>query len=180
MASAIPVGPGPTSSILVRLRPTGPWRIGPDSGDPDRVDRIYHSDSLYSAISGAMARLGMLEEWLEETARAQQPAVRVSSCFPFWGNTLLVVEHDLELIKAADYLVDQFKRLGLQPLFGTDFNQEFRANPDGTLTTRGKRAFPTRRANPSANTPVAAMSRRWPFGWPGTPRSRRSSMTWNG
>ena len=91
MSSVQPVGHGPTSSILVRLRPTGPWRIGPDSGDPDRVDRIYHSDSLYSAISGAMARLGMLEEWLEQTARAEQPAVRFSSCFPFWGNTLLVV-----------------------------------------------------------------------------------------
>jgi CRISPR type III-A-associated RAMP protein Csm4 len=79
------------SAVIVRLRPTGPWRIGPDSGDPDRVDRIYHSDSLYSAISGAMARLGMLEEWLDETARAEEPAVRLSSCFPFSGDTLLVV-----------------------------------------------------------------------------------------
>jgi len=91
MSSAMPVGQRSTSSILVRLRPTGPWRIGPDSGDPDRVDRIYHSDSLYSAISSAMARLGMLEEWLDETARAPEPAVRLSSCFPFWGETLLVV-----------------------------------------------------------------------------------------
>jgi len=79
------------SAILVRLRPTGPWRIGPDSGDPDRVDRIYHSDSLYSAISSAMARLGMLEEWLDDTVRAAAPAVRLSSCFPFWGDMLLVV-----------------------------------------------------------------------------------------
>jgi CRISPR type III-A-associated RAMP protein Csm4 len=79
------------SGLLVRLRPTGPWRIGPDSGDRDRVDRIYHSDSLYSAVSGAMARLGTLEEWLEATARASEPAVRFSSCFPFQGETLFVV-----------------------------------------------------------------------------------------
>jgi len=91
MASAVPVGHRSTSSVLVRLRPTSPWRIGPDSGDPDRVDRIYHSDSLYSAITSAMARLGMLDEWLGETARAEEPAVRVSSCFPFCGDTLLVV-----------------------------------------------------------------------------------------
>jgi CRISPR type III-A-associated RAMP protein Csm4 len=79
------------AALLIRLRPTGPWRIGPDSGDPDRVDRIYHSDSLYSAISSAMARLGILEEWLDATARASEPAVRLSSCFPFHGDTLFVV-----------------------------------------------------------------------------------------
>jgi hypothetical protein len=45
-------------AVLVRLRPTGPWRIGPDSGDRDRVDRIYHSDALYAAVCGAMFRLG--------------------------------------------------------------------------------------------------------------------------
>ena len=56
-------------SVLVRLRPTGPWRIGPDSGDRDRVERIYHSDALYSAVCGAMARLGTLDEWLDATAR---------------------------------------------------------------------------------------------------------------
>jgi CRISPR type III-A-associated RAMP protein Csm4 len=79
------------SGLLIRLRPAGPWRIGPDSGDRDRVDRIYHSDSLYSAITSAMGRLGMLDEWLEATARASEPAVRFSSCFPYQGDTLLVV-----------------------------------------------------------------------------------------
>ena len=69
------------SGLLIRLRPTGPWRIGPDSGVRDRVDRIYHSDSLYAAVSAAMARLGMLEDWLEATARATEPAVRFGSCF---------------------------------------------------------------------------------------------------
>src|SRR5580693_7106183 len=66
--------------MLIKLHPTTPWRIGPDSGDRDRVDRIYHSDSLYSAVSSAMARLGTLNEWLEATAGsvdAQAPPVRV-------------------------------------------------------------------------------------------------------
>ena len=60
--------------MLIKLHPTTPWRIGPDSGDRDRVDRIYHSDSLYSAVSNAMARLGMLDEWLDATAGAGAPA----------------------------------------------------------------------------------------------------------
>jgi CRISPR type III-A-associated RAMP protein Csm4 len=84
------------AGLFIRLRPTGPWRIGPDSGDRDRVARVYHSDTLYSAVSGAMARLGMLEEWLEATAasiekRPAVPAVRFSSCFPFNGETLYVM-----------------------------------------------------------------------------------------
>ena len=77
--------------MLIKLHPAGPWRIGPDSGDRDRVDRVYHSDTLYSAVSGAMAKLGFLNEWLDETARTAQPAVRFSSCFPFHGETLYVV-----------------------------------------------------------------------------------------
>jgi CRISPR type III-A-associated RAMP protein Csm4 len=80
------------SALLIKLRPTGPWRIGPDSGDPDRVDRIYHSDSLYAAVCSAMARLGDLDAFLDATARAAAaPAVRFSSCFPFYGETLYVV-----------------------------------------------------------------------------------------
>ncbi|HYK62996.1 MAG TPA: hypothetical protein VEV85_26395 [Bryobacteraceae bacterium] len=78
------------ASLFLRLRPTGPWRIGPDSGDRDRVERIYHSDSLYSAVSHAMARLGMLDEWLAATATAAEPAVCFSSCFPFNGDTIYV------------------------------------------------------------------------------------------
>lgn len=78
-------------ALLIKLRPTGPWRIGPDSGDRDRVDRVYHSDSLYSAVCGAMSQLGDLDAWLEATARAGEPAVRFSSCFPFYGETLYVV-----------------------------------------------------------------------------------------
>lgn len=73
---------GVFKALWVELRVTTPWRIGPDSGDRDRVDRIYHSDSLYSAISSAMASLGMLDDWLDATARSENPAVRFSSCFP--------------------------------------------------------------------------------------------------
>src|ERR1700742_4378647 len=77
--------------MLIKLQPTAPWRIGPDSGDRDRVDRIYHSDSVYSAVSSAMARLGELDPWLDATARAEKPEVCFSSCFPFHGETLYVV-----------------------------------------------------------------------------------------
>ncbi len=69
--------------LVVKLRPTGPWRIGPDSGARNRVDFIYHSDSLYSAVTGAMGRMGSLEDWLAATARASEPAVCFGSCFPF-------------------------------------------------------------------------------------------------
>src|SRR5690242_20352860 len=79
------------AGLLIRLRPTGPWRIGPDSGDRDRVDRIYHSDSLYSAVASAMARLSLLEDWIGATADSPEPAVRFSSCFPFQADTLFVV-----------------------------------------------------------------------------------------
>lgn len=77
--------------MRVFFHPTGPWRIGPDSGDRDRVDRIFHSDTLYSAVSNAMGRLGIIDDWLDATARSAEPAVRFSSCFPFQGETLFVV-----------------------------------------------------------------------------------------
>ena len=69
--------------LVVKLRPSGPWRIGPDSGARNQVDAIYHSDSLYAAVTSAMMRLGELEPWLTATARNSAPAVRFSSCFPF-------------------------------------------------------------------------------------------------
>jgi len=77
--------------LRIDLFPTTPWRIGPDSGDRDRVDRIFHSDSVFSAVSNAMARLGSIEEWLDATARAAEPAVRFTSCFPLQGEHRLVV-----------------------------------------------------------------------------------------
>ncbi len=79
-------------SFAVRFRPVGPWRFGPDSGARDRVDLIYHSDALFSAVCSAMSQLGLAETWLQATATsAAAPAVRFSSFFPFIGETLLVV-----------------------------------------------------------------------------------------
>jgi len=43
--------------FIVRLRPRGPWRIGPASGARNVVGNIYHSDSLYSAITSASGPL---------------------------------------------------------------------------------------------------------------------------
>jgi len=77
--------------LVVKLRPAGPWRIGPDSGARNRVDSIYHSDSLYSAVASAMAQLGSLDEWLAATARAAAPAVSFGSCFPFLDEIVFVV-----------------------------------------------------------------------------------------
>lgn len=78
------------SGLLVQLRPTTPWRIAPDSGARERVDTLFHSDSLYSAMTQAMGQLGQMEEWLAATAGAEVPAVRFTSCFPFVEGTLLV------------------------------------------------------------------------------------------
>jgi CRISPR type III-A-associated RAMP protein Csm4 len=83
---------GSTASFAVRFRPLGPWRFGPDSGARDRVDLIYHSDAVFSAVCSAMSQLGLGEEWLEATARSEAaPAARFSSFYPFQGHTLLVV-----------------------------------------------------------------------------------------
>ncbi len=79
-------------AFLVRLRPSGPWRSGPDSGARNQVDRIYHSDTLFSAVCHAMERLGLLSEWLAATVEnPQEPAARFSSCFPFLEELLFVV-----------------------------------------------------------------------------------------
>jgi len=78
--------------IVVKLRPTGPWRVGPDSGARDAIDLLYHSDSLYSAVTGAMRLLGHLDEWLDATARRPEgAAVRFSSLFPFQNEVGFVV-----------------------------------------------------------------------------------------
>jgi len=82
---------GAITNFSVRFRPLGPWRFGPDSGARDRVDLVYHSDAVFSAVCAAMSQLGLAESWLEATARAETPAVRFSSFYPFAGKTLLVV-----------------------------------------------------------------------------------------
>ncbi len=77
-----------SSALLIRLRPAGPWRYGPGDGARDRVDALYRSDRLFSAVSQAMLHLGHLDDWLEATARASHPAVVFSSLFPFQADTL--------------------------------------------------------------------------------------------
>ena len=84
--------PGSSTSFVVRFRPLGPWRFGPDSGARDRVDLIYHSDAVFSAVSSAMAQLGLAEEWLNATARCETvSAARFSSFYPFQRSSLLIV-----------------------------------------------------------------------------------------
>jgi CRISPR type III-A-associated RAMP protein Csm4 len=78
------------AGLLVRLHPAGPWRFGASSGERDRLDRLYRSDALYSAVTLAMAELGLLEAWLEATAAPAAPQVRLTSCFP-WQEEILFV-----------------------------------------------------------------------------------------
>lgn len=75
-------------AVLIRLRPIGPWRYGPGDGAHDRVDTVYRSDRVFSAVTVAMQQLGFLEEWLDATARAAVPAVVFGSLFPYQGDTL--------------------------------------------------------------------------------------------
>lgn len=78
-------------ALLIRLRPTTPWRIGPGTGARGQAGAVLHSDTWYSAVSQAMAQFQMLEEWLTATARPHtEPAVRLSSLFPFQRGMLYV------------------------------------------------------------------------------------------
>jgi CRISPR type III-A-associated RAMP protein Csm4 len=71
-------------NFLVRLRPTGPWRIGPHGGSRETTDLLYRGDVLYSAVCTAMRYMGQLDEWLAATAaNAEGSEVRFSSLFPF-------------------------------------------------------------------------------------------------
>lgn len=71
-------------ALLIRLRPSTPWRLAPSAGAALEASAILHSDSLYSAVSLAFEQLGLLEEWLNATASPySEPAVRLSSAFPW-------------------------------------------------------------------------------------------------
>ncbi len=73
--------------LLVKLRPNSPWRMGPSSGERGQVDLILHSDTLFSAVTHAMSLLGLMDEWLDATARStNSSAVAFSSLFPFSGD----------------------------------------------------------------------------------------------
>lgn len=76
-------------AVVIRLRPLGPWRCGVGIGQ-QQVESTFRSDRLYSAVTLAMQRLDLLSEWLEATALNANPAVVLSSLFPFQGDTLFV------------------------------------------------------------------------------------------
>lgn len=77
-------------ALLIRLRPNGPWRYGPGDGGLDRVDALYRSDRLYSAITLAMRDLGFLQDWLSATVQ-ESPSIALSSLFPFQGDCLFAI-----------------------------------------------------------------------------------------
>ncbi len=55
------------------------------------MDRILHSDTLFSAVTHAMSRLGGLEDWLAATVlNPEGAAVRLGSCYPFLDGTLFI------------------------------------------------------------------------------------------
>ena len=78
-------------ALLIRLRPAGPWRYGPGDGALDRTDTLFRSDRLYSAVTLAMQRLDLLDEWLRATVGEARPAVTFSSLFPFQADTLFAI-----------------------------------------------------------------------------------------
>ena len=82
--------PAFSGSLFFRLGPGGSGRI-PARATASRA--CCHSDALYSAVSAAMARLGLLEEWLGPTvgAATDGAAVRFSSCYPFSAKLLFVI-----------------------------------------------------------------------------------------
>ena len=75
-------------ALLIRLQPSGPWRYGPGEGGQNRIDTLFRSDRLYSAVTLAMRHLGFLDEWLDATARSSTPAVTLSSLLPYQAQTL--------------------------------------------------------------------------------------------
>lgn len=79
-----------SSAFLVRLRPVGPCRFGPEDGSRARTSSIGRSDTFYAALSAAFEQLGWKEDWIGATAATADPSVRVSSLFPMLGRLLYV------------------------------------------------------------------------------------------
>ncbi|MCS7025593.1 MAG: hypothetical protein NZV14_12405 [Bryobacteraceae bacterium] len=77
-------------SFVIKLHPISPWRVGLGPAR-ETADLIYHSDSLYSAITLAMEQFGWLSDWIAATAECDEPDVRFTSCFPFVDDTLFIV-----------------------------------------------------------------------------------------
>lgn len=78
-------------ALLVRIRPSTPWRLGPEWGSLAEAEAVLHSDAVYSAVTLAMEQLGWMEEWLGAAAAPfREPAVRFTSAFPWQRNLLYV------------------------------------------------------------------------------------------
>ena len=128
----------PQPGLVVKLRPTGPWRVGPDSGARDAVDLLYHSDSLFSAVTHAMLLLGHMEEWLDATARNPKgAAIRFSSLYPFQNEVGFVIPPRSVWPPPASTKVRwkgaRFVPLGLvAPLLSGQALEEDRWDVDGT------------------------------------------------
>lgn len=76
-------------ALLVRIRPSTPWRLGPETGSPAEASAVLHSDAVYSAVTMALGQLGWMEDWLEATADPfREPVVRFTSAFPWQRNLL--------------------------------------------------------------------------------------------
>jgi CRISPR type III-A-associated RAMP protein Csm4 len=76
-------------ALLVRIRPSTPWRLGPETGSAGEAAAVLHSDAVYSAVTLALEQLGWMEEWLEATAdRFREPVARFTSAFPWQRNHL--------------------------------------------------------------------------------------------
>ncbi|MBI3210478.1 MAG: hypothetical protein HYZ37_16460 [Candidatus Solibacter usitatus] len=76
--------------LLIKLRPNGPWRISPASGPGGPPSAVFSSDALFSALTIAIGQLGSMDQWLAANVHAAEPSVRLTSCFPFTGDTLLI------------------------------------------------------------------------------------------
>ncbi|MCS7042727.1 MAG: hypothetical protein NZR01_08035 [Bryobacteraceae bacterium] len=78
-------------ALLVRIRPSTPWRLGPESGSLGEAAAVLHSDAVYSAVTLALEQLGWMDEWLAATADPlREPSVRFTSAFPWQRNLLYV------------------------------------------------------------------------------------------
>ena len=63
-------------AVLIRLRPLGPWRYGPGDGGNDRMDKLFRSDRLYSAVTLAMRQFG----YVGRMARRDRARVQSTGC----------------------------------------------------------------------------------------------------
>jgi len=78
------------AGMIIRFRPSGPWRFGPSTGERSRTDLTGPSDLLYAAVGEALRWLGEGSLWREAVREAPDPAFRLSSLFLYSGRSLFV------------------------------------------------------------------------------------------